>query len=52
MESPDTTCVVKDNVSEKEFGKLYYELGCASYPKVKIDTDRGEAWFVAWKRRF
>ena len=47
VESPDASCVIKGNVSEKEFGKLYYEPGCANYSKVKIDPDRGEAWFCS-----
>ena len=47
VESPDATCVIKGNVSEKEFGKLYYEPGCANYGKVKIDPDRGEVWFCS-----
>jgi micrococcal nuclease len=44
---PSPECSIKGNVSEKEFGQLYYEVGCANYGRVKIDPDRGEAWFCS-----
>ncbi len=41
---PQRTPCIKANVSST--GRLYHLPGCSSYPRVTIDTSRGEAFFA------
>ena len=38
--APSEDCIIKGNISEKGFGKIYLVPGCDNYNRVKIDTDR------------
>ena len=41
----DPNCIIKGNISEKGYGKIYFIPGCASYDSVKVDTRKGEQYF-------
>lgn len=42
---PDSNCIIKGNISEKGYGKIYLLEGCPNYNRVKIDTLKGEQYF-------
>jgi len=42
---PNEECVIKGNISEKGYGKIYFIPGCNSYTNVNIDPARGEQYF-------
>ena len=41
----DSRCVIKGNISEKSYGRNYFEPGCPNYNRIKIDLSKGEAFF-------
>ena len=42
---PNQECIIKGNISEKGFGKIYLIPGCDNYNSVKIDLRKGEKYF-------
>jgi len=42
---PSPDCVIKGNVSEKGYGKVYFLPGCANYKTTKIDFEKGDMYF-------
>ena len=42
---PNSACIIKGNISEKGFGKIYLIPGCDNYNNVKIDPRKGERYF-------
>jgi micrococcal nuclease len=42
---PKEDCVIKGNISDRGFGKIYFVPNCINYNRVKIDLKRGEKWF-------
>lgn len=43
----DSECTIKGNISEKSFGKLYFEPGCPNYNTIKISPEKGELYFCS-----
>jgi micrococcal nuclease len=41
----DSSCTIKGNISEKSYGRNYFEEGCPNYNRIKIDVSKGEAYF-------
>ncbi|MBD3282597.1 MAG: hypothetical protein GF387_03280 [Candidatus Portnoybacteria bacterium] len=44
---PNEDCIIKGNISERGYGKVYFLPGCDNYEKVKIDFSRGEKYFCS-----
>ena len=45
--APSGECLIKGNMSEKGFGKIYFLPACSNYNTVKIDPTRGEQYFCS-----
>jgi len=45
----DPSCMIKGNISEKGYGKIYLLVGCPNYNRVKIDERKGEQYFCTEK---
>ncbi|MFC1622650.1 thermonuclease family protein [Patescibacteria group bacterium] len=41
----DPECLIKGNISDRAYGKVYFIPGCTSYEASKIDFSRGEQYF-------
>jgi len=41
----DPSCTIKGNISEKSYGRNYFEVGCPNYNRIKIDVSKGEGYF-------
>jgi micrococcal nuclease len=41
----DPNCTIKGNISEKSYGRNYFEEGCPNYNRIKIDVSKGEGYF-------
>lgn len=48
-EPTDPNCIIKGNISEKGYGKIFLTPGCDNYNRVKIDTRKGEQYFCTEK---
>ncbi|MAG12494.1 hypothetical protein CL630_01645 [bacterium] len=48
-EAPNKDCIIKGNISEKAYGRLYFLEGCPNYNRIKIDPRKGEQWFCTEK---
>ena len=46
---PSSDCIIKGNISEKGYGKVYLIPGCDNYNLTKIDTRKGESYFCTEK---
>lgn len=46
-EPTDSDCIIKGNISEKSFGKNYFEPGCPNYNSIKISPEKGESYFCS-----
>jgi len=44
-EPPSSDCIIKGNISERGYGKIYLLPGCDNYNTVKIDLKKGEQYF-------
>ncbi|MDA2936356.1 thermonuclease family protein [Patescibacteria group bacterium AH-259-L05] len=42
---PNPDCIIKGNISKREYGKTYLTPECGNYDRTKIDTNRGEQYF-------
>ena len=42
---PDPSCVIKGNISLKEYGKTYFTPDCPNYNQVKIEFSKKEQYF-------
>ncbi|MDA2921994.1 thermonuclease family protein [Patescibacteria group bacterium AH-259-L07] len=42
---PSLDCIIKGNISKREYGKTYLTPECGNYDRTKIDTNRGEQYF-------
>jgi micrococcal nuclease len=46
---PSPDCVIKGNISEKGFGKIYFIPGCDNYNNAVVDLSKGEKYFCTAK---
>ncbi len=46
-EPPSQDCLIKGNISERGYGKIYMVPGCDNYETTKVDLRKGEQYFCS-----